>query len=100
NNIDIFIRVIDANGQPTLAADNIELDLFSSAYQLTGIGNIPAVIKKGEFGFYTRQYMNFYSGQNVIIGAAASGLGASTATFEVMDGSLGPSDVKALDKTL
>jgi hypothetical protein len=100
NTIDIYVGVVDANGQPTLAADDIELELFSSAYQLTGISNIPAVIEKGEFGFYTRQYMNFYSGQNVTIGAAASGLGAGTAIFEVMEESLGPTHAKALDKTL
>ncbi|MEW6604450.1 MAG: Ig-like domain-containing protein [Thermoproteota archaeon] len=100
NTIDIYVGVVDTNGQPTLAAEDIELELFSSAYQLTGISNIPAVIKKGEFGFYTRQYMNFYSGQNVTIGAAASGLGAGTAIFEVMEDSLGPTHAKALDKTL
>jgi hypothetical protein len=100
NNIDIFVGVLDADGKPTLAAQDIELDLFSSAYQLTGIGNVPAVIKKGEFGFYMRQYMNFYSSQTVTIGASASGLGASTSSFEVLEGSLLISDPKALDKAI
>jgi hypothetical protein len=100
NTIDIFVGVIDANGQPTLAADDIDLELFSSAYQLTSISNVPAVIKKGEFGFYTRQYMNFYSGQNVTIGAASSGLGAGTDVFEVLEDSLAPTNPKALDRGL
>jgi hypothetical protein len=100
NTIDIFVGVLDASGQPTLAAEDIHLELFSSAYQLTGIDDFPAIIKKGEFGFYTRQYMNFYGAQDVIIGASASGLGAGTATFEVLEDSLGPTHRKALDKTL
>lgn len=100
NTIDIFIGVLDAAGQPTLAAEDIELELFSSASQLTGIGSVPAVIKKGEFGFYTRQYMNFYRGQEVIVGASASGLGAGTATFEVLEDSLSPTHPKVLDRTL
>lgn len=100
NTIDIFVGVLDAAGQPTLAADDIELELFASAYELDGIGNVPAVIKKGDFGFYTRQYMNFYNGQNVTIGASSSGLGAGTTMFEVMEDSLGPTHPKALEKTL
>jgi hypothetical protein len=98
--IDIFVGVLDIAGQPTLAAEDIRLELFSSAYQLTGIGSVPAIIKKGEFGFYLRQQLNFYRGQEVIVGASASGLGASTATFKVLDGSLGPAHPKALDRTL
>jgi hypothetical protein len=100
NTIDIFVGVLDANGQPTIASEDIKLELFSSAYQLTGISNAQAVIKKGEFGFYTRQYMSFYQSQEVTIGASASGLGASTASFEVLEDSLSPTHPKALDKTL
>lgn len=98
--IDIFIGVVDAAGQPTLASEDIKLDLFSSAYQLTGIDDTPAVIKKGEFGFYTRQYMNFFSNQTVTVGASASGLGASTASFQVLSESLSASSPKAKDKML
>jgi hypothetical protein len=100
NTIDIFVGVLDAAGQPTLAAEDIELELFSSAYQLSSINSASAVIKKGEFGFYTRQYMNFYSAQNVTIGASSSGLGAGTDTFEVLEESIGPTHAKALDRAL
>ncbi|HXV46915.1 MAG TPA: carboxypeptidase-like regulatory domain-containing protein [Nitrososphaera sp.] len=100
NNIDIFVGVLDASGRPTLAAEDIKLDLFSSAYQLSGIDDVSAVIKKGEFGFYTRQYMNFYSAQIVTIGASAQGLGAGTTTFEVLEDTLSISNPKALDKML
>jgi hypothetical protein len=98
NTVDMFVGVLDAAGQPTLAAEDIQLELFSSAYQLTNIASTDAVIKKGEFGFYTRQYMNFYSGQSVTIGASASGLGAGTASFEVLEGSIGPTHPKGLDR--
>jgi hypothetical protein len=98
NTIDIFVGVLDAAGQPTLAAEDIKLELFSSAYQLSNIATTDAVIKKGEFGFYTREYMNFYSGQNVTIGASASGLGAGTASFEVLEESIGPTHPKGLDR--
>jgi len=98
--IDIFVGVVDAAGQPTLASEDINLNLFSSAYQLTGIGDANAVIKKGDYGFYTRQYMNFYRSQNVTVGASAEGLGAGTAMFEVLEDSLSPTNPKALDRTI
>ena len=98
--IDIFVGVVDAAGVPTLAADDIKLDLFSSAYQLTGIADANAIIKKGEFGFYTRQSFNFYNNQTVTVGASASGLGASTAQFNVLPDSLKASNPKAVDKML
>lgn len=100
NTIDIFVGVADAAGQPTLAAEDIELELFSSAFQLTGINNVPAVIKKGESGFYTRQNINFYSSQTVTVGASASGLGVGAASFEVLPDSLAISHPKAIDKAL
>jgi len=98
--IDIFVGVIDAAGQPTLASEDIKLELFSSAYQVAGIADVPAVIKKGEFGFHTRLYMNFYQSQTVTVGASASGLGAGTTSFEVLEDSLDISQRKALDKEL
>ncbi|TLY07169.1 MAG: hypothetical protein E6K85_09925, partial [Thaumarchaeota archaeon] len=98
--IDIFVGVVDAAGQPTVASEDIKLELFSSAYQLTGIHDTQAIIKKGEFGFYTRQYINFYNNQTVTVGASASGLGASTTSFKVLPESLPASHPKAVNKML
>lgn len=100
NTIDIFVGVIDAAGQPTLASEDIKLELFSSAYQVAGIADVPAIISKGEFGFHTRLYMNFYQSQTVTIGASASGLGAGTTSFEVLEDSLEISDPKVLNKEI
>jgi hypothetical protein len=97
--IDIFVGVFDDNGQPTLAPDDIKLDLFSSSNRIN-IDDTNAVIKKGEFGFYVRPSMVFYSGQTVTVGASSPGLGASTANFEVMSGSLNAGERKAADKVI
>lgn len=97
--IDVFVGVLDDNGQPTLAPEDISLDLFSSTNRLN-IDNINAVIKKGEFGFHTRPSMLFYNNQTVTVGASSSGLGASTATFEVLSDSLNAGEPKAVDKML
>lgn len=100
NTIDIFVGVLDNLGRPTLAAEDIELELFSSAYQLSGISSTSAVIKKGEYGFYTRQNMHFFSGQNVTIGASSPGLGAGSSRFEVLEDSLDSANAKALDRAI
>lgn len=97
--IDIFVGVFDDNGQPTLAPEDIKLDFFSSTNRIN-IDDTNAVIKKGEFGFYTRPSMVFYNSQTVTVGASSPGLGASTANFEVMSGSLNADEPKAADKVL
>ena len=100
NTIDIFVGIVDANGQPTLAPEDIKLELFSSAYQVTGIEGVNALIEKGEFGFHTRANMNFYQNQTVTVGASSSGLGAGTASFQVLKDSLQIGDQKVIDKAV
>jgi len=100
NTIDIFVGVLDAAGQPTLASEDIELELFSSAHEVTGIEGAHQIIEKGQFGFHARANMNFYQGQTVTIGASASGLGAGTTSFEVLEASLSAGDQKVIDKAI
>jgi hypothetical protein len=97
--IDIFVGVLDDNGHPTLASEDIKLNLFSSTSHLN-IDDTDAVIKKGQFGFYTRPSMLFYNAQTVTVGASSSGLGASTATFKVLSASLSTGASKAADKVI
>jgi hypothetical protein len=80
--IDVFVGLVDEDGNPTLAPEDIHLDMFSSSIRLSTIEDINAVIKKGEYGFYHRQSMQLFEGdQEISVGATASGLGVDVDTF-------------------
>ena len=94
--IDVFVGLVDEDGEPTLAPEDIHLDMFSSSIKLSTIEDIDAVIKKGEYGFYHRQSMHLTEGdQEISIGATASGLGVDVDTFEVMEEELTITDSHA-----
>lgn len=99
-NIDVFVGLIDSEGNPTVASSDIQLELFASTSGVLNIANANPVIRKGEFGTYVRQSILFYAGQNVTIGATAPGLGASTANFEVLGVALLEDDPKVHEKLL
>jgi len=94
--IDVFVGLVDEDGNPTLAPEDIHLDMFSSSIKLSTIEDISAVIKKGEYGFYHRQSMHLTEGdQEISVGATASGLGVDVDTFEVMEDELTITDSHA-----
>ncbi len=99
--VDIFVQLLDSTGQPTLASDDVKLELFSSSTQVK-LDNINAVIKKGEAGAHIKPSVYFYlpQSQPVTIGASAPGLGATSANFDVLTGSLSISSPKAADRVL
>lgn len=109
--IDIFVALLDASGSPTVAPNDIDLDLFSNSLGVTGINNVNAIIKKGEYGYHLKQSVSFFPKQaqagdtesgivNVVIGASSPGLGASSAPFTVMPEDLAPDNIKAGEKII
>ncbi|HEV8387864.1 MAG TPA: hypothetical protein VGQ03_09605 [Nitrososphaera sp.] len=98
--VDVFVGLVDSSGNPTVASADIRLDLFASAPGVQNVDTNTAMIKKGEFGFYSRQSIIFYSKANVTIGATAPGLGVSTDSFEVVEKPLLSTGAKAQEKYL
>jgi hypothetical protein len=98
--VDVFVGLADAAGSPTVASNDIRLDMFASSLGVQNIGAANAVIKKGEYGFHMKQSIVFFGAQNVTIGATVPGLGVSTDSFEVVEEPLVASDAKALNKQL
>lgn len=109
--IDIFVALLDAAGNPTIAPEDIELHLFANSPGVQGISNVDAKIRKGEYGYYLRQSVSFIPRDaaigvegsgivDVVIGASSPGLGASSASFSVMPEDLHPDNVKADEKTV
>lgn len=98
--VDVFVGLADAAGNPTVASNDIQLDMFASSLGVQNIGSANAVIKKGEYGFHMKQSIVFFAAQNVTIGATVPGLGVSTDNFEVVDEPLVASHPKALNKQL
>ncbi|HXV38884.1 MAG TPA: hypothetical protein VD699_04865 [Nitrosopumilaceae archaeon] len=102
---DLFVNLLDSAGLPTVATDNIHLELFSNYTRLQdslddSIGPKGAIIKKGDFGFYERHDFTFlppvqptprvnecpqYRPDKIIVGVSAQGLGISTDTLTVTE---------------
>lgn len=98
--VDVFVGLVDASGNPTVASNDIRLEMFASTSGVQNIDGNTALIKKGEFGYYVRQSILFFAEQNVTIGATAPGLGVSTDFFEVVEQPLLSNSEKAEDKQL
>ena len=94
--IDIFVSVIDSDGNPTISSEDINLKFFSNDQSSIGeklddtMKQVKTVIKKGEFGFYLRQELNLHSSpaNNIVIGVSAEGYGIATDTFSTVGESL------------
>ena len=88
-NIDIIVSLIDAEGNPTLAQEDIPLEFFSDN---TYVGNriddfmdesaTNGVIKKGDFSYHFRQKLSLNNlGSEIIVGASTEGLGIGSDCF-------------------
>ena len=95
-NLDIFVSLLDSNGNPTVAHRDIPLDFFSDEQDYVGedlddtMDEMKMVIKKGDFGFTFRQNVDLigFIKNNVIIGVTAPGLGVATDTFSTVGESI------------
>lgn len=94
NKIDIFVNLLDSDGSPTVATQDVKLEFFSSSKQFEdsiskAIGPLGATIRKGEFGYHLSHKYVFQSGLatmgTISVGAGAIGLGVTSDTFHVVE---------------
>lgn len=105
--IDIFVSLLDSDGNPTITPEDIELELFSDHQQYVGVNldktmkEQNAVIKKGEFGYHLKQRLSLQNlVSEVMIGVSAPGLGVATDQFTVVGENLSTNDPKVNEKTV
>jgi len=92
-NIDIIVSLIDSQGLPALAQEDVYLEFFSDN---TYVGEqidetikearINGIIKKGDFSYHFREKLNLNNqGDEITIGASAKGLGIAFDCFMIRD---------------
>ena len=94
--LDIFVTVVDSEGNPTKTPNDIPLVFFSS--EQYPIGEVfdkiaeseKPMIKNGEFGYLLQQKFSIQSllGNNILIGVVADGYGTATDTFRTVGTSI------------
>jgi len=90
--VDIFVSLLDSDGNPTVAHRDIPLDFFSDEQDYIGddlddtMEEAAMVIKKGEFGFHFTQDLDLIGllKNNIIIGVTSPGFGVATDTFSTV----------------
>jgi len=105
--LDIFVTVVDSDGNPTKTPDDIPLDFFSSEQYPIGdalddtVKSEKPMIKKGEFGYHFREKMNLagFDEDEILVGASAEDLGIALAYFESVE-SLNIDNPIILDRAL
>ena len=106
--LDIFVSVIDSDGNPTITPENIELNFFSNDQYSVGdklddtMKEVKTVIKKGQFGYYLRQDLNLSNllANNIVIGVSAEGYGIATDTFSTVGKSINIDNDKITEKDI
>jgi len=94
--LDIFVTVVDSDGNPTKTPDDIPLDFFSSEQYPIGenLANVvkseKPMIKKGEFGYLLQEKFSLQNllKNNILIGVTAEGYGTATDTFQTIGTSI------------
>ena len=92
-NIDIIVSLIDSQGLPALAQEDVYLEFFSDN---TYVGEqidetikqarTNGIIKKGDFSYHFREELNLNNqGNEITIGASAKGLGIAFDCFLLRD---------------
>ena len=92
-NIDIIVSLVDSDGFPALAQEDVYLEFFADkAYVGDQIDDTMkesvnnGVIKKGDFSFHFREDLNLNNqGDEITIGASAEGLGIAFDCFAVRE---------------
>lgn len=104
--LDIFVSVVDSDGNPTITPEDIELNFFSNDQYSVGdkldktMKEVKTVIKKGQFGYYLRQNFNLSNllANDIVIGVSAKGYGIATDTFSTVGTSLNIDNDKITEK--
>ena len=106
--IDIFVSVVDSDGNPTITPEDIELNFFSNDQYSVGdklditMKEVKTVIKKGQFGYYLRQDLNLSNllANDIMIGVSAEGYGIATDTFSTVGKSISIDNDKITEKDI
>ncbi len=104
--LDIFVSVVDSDGNPTITPEDIELNFFSNDQYSVGdeldntMKEVKTVIKKGQFGYYLRQDLNLSNllANDIMIGVSAEGYGIATDTFSTVGKSTNIDNDKITEK--
>jgi hypothetical protein len=104
--LDIFVSVVDSDGNPTVTPEDIELNFFSNDQYSVGdeldktMKEIKTVIKKGQFGYYLRQDLNLSNllANDIMIGVSGEGYGIATDTFSTVGQSINIDNDKITEK--
>jgi hypothetical protein len=93
--LDIFVSVVDSEGNPTKTPDDIPLEFFSSEQYpigetLADFGKTNPVIKKGQFGFLLQEKFSLQNllENDILIGVTSPGFGTTTDTFRTVGTSI------------
>ncbi|AJZ75259.1 hypothetical protein [Candidatus Nitrosotenuis cloacae] len=90
--IEVLVTLIDSDGLPTLAQEDIKVEFFSDDVSINNQidrkikeESIKGIIKKGEFSYRFTPRLDFFKeNQTITIGAATKGLGVATDTLETV----------------
>ncbi|MFQ5781760.1 MAG: hypothetical protein ACE5GR_01735 [Nitrosopumilus sp.] len=95
-NLDIFVSVVDSDGNPTKTPNDIPLDFFSNEQYPIG-ENLASfaksekpMIKKGQFGYLLQGKFSLQNllENNILIGVTSDGYGTATDTFRTVGTSI------------
>ena len=94
--LDIFVTVVDSEGNPTKTPDDIPLEFFSSEQypigeKLADFGKSDKpMIKKGQFGFLLQEKFSLQNllENDILIGVTSPGYGTATDTFRTVGTSI------------
>ena len=106
--IDIFVSVVDSDGNPTITPEDIKLNFFSNDQYSVGdklddtMKEVKTVIKKGQFGYYLRQNLDLSNllANDIKIGVSAEGYGIATDTFSTVGKSINIDNNKITEKDI
>ncbi|HEY4681591.1 MAG TPA: hypothetical protein VIH04_10080 [Nitrosarchaeum sp.] len=106
--LDVFVSVVDSDGNPTITPEDIELNFFSNDQYSVGdkldktMKEVKTVIKKGQFGYYLRQDLNLSNllANDIMIGVSAEGYGIATDTFSTVGKSINIDNDKITEKDI
>ena len=91
-NLDIFVSLVDSEGNPAVTPEDVEVKLFSDE-EVVGkkldetMAEEKVVIKKGEFGYYFRERINLQGleEKSITIGASIENLGIALDSFTLVE---------------
>ncbi|MCJ8307157.1 MAG: hypothetical protein MJK05_08990 [Nitrosopumilus sp.] len=90
--LDIFVTVVDSDGNPTKTPNDIPLNFFSSEQYPIGenlanfVKSEKPTIKKGQFGYLLQDTFSLQNllKNNILIGVTSDGYGTATDTFRTV----------------